>query len=151
VYNALWRAWINTAIGLVVILVAVACCGLLTTWAVRRTGLRGGYELTADFASVENLRPLDAVEIARVTVGNVESISLIHDAAHVVLHMKASVRVPADSQAAIKTKGLIGESYVAIEPGHSQSHLAPGGRIPRTLSATSLEDSIGATVFGKVP
>jgi ABC-type transporter Mla subunit MlaD len=43
-------------------------------------------------------------------VGSVKSISLRHDAAHVVIGMDATVLVPADSRAAIKTRGLIGEA-----------------------------------------
>ena len=141
----------DAAIGLLLTLIVVACVGLMAAWAARRVGRGVGYDLTADFASVEGLQPLDAVEIAGVPVGNVESISLRHDAAHLVLHMDASVSLPADSKAEIKTEGLVGETYVAIEPGHGATHLAPGARIRRTVSATTLEDAIAAHVFGKVP
>ena len=148
---ALRRASIHAAIGLLLIVIALASVGLVVAWAAGRIGSGAGYDLTADFASVENLQPFDTVEIAGVPVGSVQSISLRHDAAHVVLHMDGSVVVPSDSKAAIKTEGLVGETYVAIQPGLSTRHLAPGSRIRRTVPATNLEDAIAAHIFGKVP
>jgi virulence factor Mce-like protein len=145
------RTRIDVLVGLLVTLAATACLALVGTWAARRLGPGGGYELTADFASVGGLPPLAAVEIAGVPVGTVTSIALRHGAAHTVFHLDASVQVPADSSVAIKTEGLTGETYVAIEPGRSDTHLAPGGRIRRTVSAIDLEDVIAARIFGEVP
>jgi phospholipid/cholesterol/gamma-HCH transport system substrate-binding protein len=144
------RAWIEAAVGLLLTLMAVACLGLVAARAAGRLGPGAGYDLTADFASVGGLQPRAAVEIAGVPAGSVESISLRHDAAHVVLHVDASVLVPADSNATIKSEGLVGETYVAIQPGTSGAHLAPGGRIQRTVSAINLEDAIAAHIFGRV-
>jgi phospholipid/cholesterol/gamma-HCH transport system substrate-binding protein len=142
---------IRVAAGLLFTLIAAALLGLGGMWAARRLGLGVGYELTADFASVGGLQAGATVEIAGVAVGTVESISLRHDAAHVMLRLDASVWVPTDSTAAIETEGLIGETHMAIQPGREGTHLAPGSRIGRTVSAVDLEDLIAARIFGKVP
>lgn len=144
------RVRTEVAVGLLITLITLACLGLVGTWAATRLGPGGGYELTADFASVGGLRPLADVEIAGVPIGRVESVSLRRDTAHVVIDVDASVWVPIDSTAAIKTVGLIGETYVAIQPGRSNTHLGPGGRFRRTVAATNLEDMIAAQIFGKV-
>ena len=52
--------------------------------------------------------------------------------------------------ASIKTKGLIGEKYVAITPGGSDKIIPPGGRIRETESAIDIEELISKYVFGKV-
>jgi len=129
----------------------VAGVAALGDWALTRLGPSAVYDVSADFASDGGLRPGAPVEIAGVPVGTVGATSLRHGEAHVVLTLNASVRIPADSAAAIKTAGLVGERYVAIEPGRAGSAmLRAGGRIRRTTPATDLEDAVAAAIFGKV-
>jgi len=137
---------VRVAIGVLVTVVVAVSIGL----GAGRLSSGGGYELTADFASVGGLRPHAPVEIAGVPIGTVAAISLRHDEAHVALHLDATVRVPADSSAVIKTEGLMGQTYVALQPGSAGTALAPGGRIQRTVSAIELEDAIAAKIFGQI-
>ena len=52
--------------------------------------------------------------------------------------------------ASVKTSGLIGDKYIAITPGGSETPLEPGSLITDTEPALDLEALIGKVVFGGV-
>jgi phospholipid/cholesterol/gamma-HCH transport system substrate-binding protein len=137
-------------VGLALAVGLVAGGGVLGVRAFARLGPAGRYDVSADFVSAGGLRTGAPVEIAGVSVGTVAATSLRDGEAHVVLRLQSSVRVPADSTAAISTDGLVGERYVAIEPGHAHGVLRAGDRFRHTTPAIDLEDAIAAAIFGKV-
>lgn len=96
--------------------------------------------VTARFASVGDLHEGAAVKMAGVKLGQVEAISLQDYAAEVVLKVDPKVALPTDSIASIRTEGLLGESYVLIRPGGSETDLGDGGRIGQTEPAIDLID-----------
>ena len=51
--------------------------------------------------------------------------------------------IPDDASASILTSGLLGEQYIGIEPGGSESYLKNGDVIQLTQSALVLENLIG--------
>jgi len=53
---------------------------------------------------------------------------------------------PIDTTASIYTAGLLGEQYVALEPGAEEDVLTSGGIIELTQSALVLEEIIGKIV-----
>jgi phospholipid/cholesterol/gamma-HCH transport system substrate-binding protein len=53
-----------------------------------------------------------------------------------------------DVIAAVKTSGLIGDKYIELVPGNSETLLKPGGLITETESAVDLESLISKYVFG---
>jgi phospholipid/cholesterol/gamma-HCH transport system substrate-binding protein len=55
-----------------------------------------------------------------------------------------------DAIAAIKTKGLVGEKFIEITPGGSDTIIASGGKILETQPPFDLERAISKLVFGKV-
>ena len=55
-----------------------------------------------------------------------------------------------DAIAAIKTKGLIGEKYIEITPGGSDSVIASEGKIQETQPPFDIERAISKFLFGKV-
>jgi phospholipid/cholesterol/gamma-HCH transport system substrate-binding protein len=116
-------------------------------------GLRlwGGtrYELHARFAHVGALRPGAAVSIAGVPVGRVRALRLTDNVADTALEIDPSVRIPADSIASIRTLGLLGETYIAIEPGGDDHALTPGARVRQTEPAVDVVDLLGRYAFGK--
>lgn len=109
-----------------------------------------GYDVVAEFSDVGGLKAGSAVEIAGVEVGRVTDISLKDYQALVRIRMKQDVKLQDDSIASIKTKGLIGEKYVALTPGGSDMMVKAGGRIRETESAIDFENLISNYVFGKV-
>lgn len=109
-----------------------------------------GYNIQAEFSNVGGLKTGASVVIAGVDVGRVTSVKLDNYQALVSLHLPDGLKIQEDAIATIKTKGLIGEKYVAITPGGSDQIIKPGGRIRDTEPAVDLEQLISSYVFGKL-
>ena len=108
------------------------------------------YPLYADFTTAGGLQDGAVVELAGVEIGRVERVRLADYLARVTLKIDENVRLHTDTQAAIKTKGLIGERYVEITPGHAADTLAPGGTIDNTEEPVDIQELIGEFIFGNV-
>ena len=111
---------------------------------------RGGYVVYADFPTVGGLKSGASVEIAGVSVGRVQSISLKDYSARVALRIDSDVQLQTDAIVSIKTKGLIGEKFVQISPGGSDKLVAAGGRLTEVEAPVDLEELISKYIFGKV-
>lgn len=111
-----------------------------------------GYTVTARFSSVTGLRMGASVEIAGVAVGRVTSIRLDPETfmAEVDLRINDGVSLGDDVMASVKTSGLIGDKYISLAPGGSDTPLKDGDTITDTESALDLESLIGKVVFGGV-
>jgi phospholipid/cholesterol/gamma-HCH transport system substrate-binding protein len=141
---------LELSVGIFVI-VGILCLGYLSVRLGRMEVLGGGgYEIYALFADSGGLKNGSPIVIAGVEVGRVKSVSLDDYQARVVLNLPRDVDIQEDAIAAIKTKGLIGEKYIEITPGGSETLVQPGGRIRETLPAVDLEELISNFVFGKV-
>ena len=109
----------------------------ILAWATIRVGDKtavwGGYSLIAVFDSATGLKIKAPVELAGVQVGVVKDIELIDSRrARVRLALSKGVRLPEDSQAVLRTRGFLGETYVDVIPGDpSLKMLAPGQDISR--------------------
>ncbi|MCS6971635.1 MAG: outer membrane lipid asymmetry maintenance protein MlaD [Turneriella sp.] len=103
----------------------------------------------AEFQSVSGLKPGAIVEIAGVQVGNVTDLILKDNRARLVLRIEREVKLPVDSIAAIRTRGLIGEKFVRITPGSDSEIIPPGGEISDTESVVDLEEMIGKFIYDK--
>ncbi|HVQ77230.1 MAG TPA: outer membrane lipid asymmetry maintenance protein MlaD [Candidatus Binatia bacterium] len=110
----------------------------------------GGYAATADFPAVGGLKPGATVEIAGVPIGRVERISLADYRARLHLRLRPDVQLSDDSIVSIKTRGLIGEKFVQVNPGGSDRMVAPGGRFTEIEPPVDLEEIISKYVFGGV-
>jgi phospholipid/cholesterol/gamma-HCH transport system substrate-binding protein len=109
----------------------------------------GGLTLYATFDEIGGLKTRAPVVIAGVKVGQVSAIELDHDLrARVTLDVDPNVEIASDSSAAIRTSGVLGDQYVAIEPGAETEPLRSGGTILYTNGAISLEKVIGGFVAG---
>ncbi len=109
-----------------------------------------GYEVYAKFSSVGGLKEGASVEIGGVEIGRVKDIKLDPKdyTAVVTFALHSNVKLPDDSIAAVKTKGLIGEKYVSITPGASERMIKPGGRIRETQPPFDLSEAIGRLIYG---
>ena len=104
----------------------------------------GGLRLYATFEEVGGLRPRAPISIAGVKIGQVAEIGLDPSLrARVALDVDAGLRLPVDTSARILTSGLLGDQFVALEPGAEDELLAPDAEIDFTESAISLEGLIG--------
>lgn len=135
----------------VFVLVGILCLGYLSI-KLGKLELIGGnvYEVIAQFNSASGLKPGSAIEIAGVEVGRVRAIILKEDRAAVTLAVDDSVKLYTDTIASIKTRGIIGEKFLALSPGGGGDPLKPGDTIRDTESGLDLEELVSQYVHGKV-
>ncbi|MEQ1792085.1 MAG: outer membrane lipid asymmetry maintenance protein MlaD, partial [Nitrospiraceae bacterium] len=108
------------------------------------------YEVDAQFNTASGLKPGSTVEIAGVEVGRVRGIVLKEDRAMVKLAVNNTVKLYTDTIASIKTRGIIGEKFLALSPGGGGDPLKPGDTIRDTESGLDLEELVSQYVHGKV-
>jgi len=130
------------------VLVGLASIGYLS---IQMGGLYysgpSGFKLIATFDEVGDLKPRAAVVIAGVKVGQVVSIQLDSILrARCELDIDPSLGLDVETSASIMTAGLLGEKFVALEPGGSDEMLESGEEIDRTVSALSIENLVGKFV-----
>ena len=64
------------------------------------------------------------------------------------MSINKNVKLEEDSIASIKTMGIIGDKYVSITPGASETYLKNGGIIRETQPPLDIEALISRFVFG---
>ncbi|MBU6421189.1 MAG: outer membrane lipid asymmetry maintenance protein MlaD [Gammaproteobacteria bacterium] len=144
---------IEISTGLFIIL---GFCALLflafETTNIQAYGDTGGYDVIATFTNVGGLKVRAPVTMAGVSVGRVTGIRLDPQTFNAVVTMRIASKydqIPDDSAAAILTSGLLGEQYVGLSPGASETFLKNGAKIQQTQSAIILENLIGQFLFNK--
>ena len=144
------RSRVNVTVGIFLV-VGFLALGYLS-FELRRVSFLGGsgYVVTVDFPGTGGLKSGSAVEIAGVEIGRVESIALVDYQARVSIRINSDVKLQDDAIASIKTKGLIGEKYVRISPGASDTLVGPGGKLREVEAPIDLEELISKYIFGKV-
>jgi phospholipid/cholesterol/gamma-HCH transport system substrate-binding protein len=80
----------------------------------------------------------------------VKDITLRDDRAAVSLAVNNNVKLYTDTIASIKTRGIIGEKFLALSPGGGGDPLNPGDTIRDTESGLDLEELVSQYVHGKV-
>ena len=63
-----------------------------------------------------------------------------------MMDIDKTLKIPDDTQAAILTQGVLGNQYVGLSPGGSETLLADGGEISYTQSAVVIERLIGKLI-----
>jgi phospholipid/cholesterol/gamma-HCH transport system substrate-binding protein len=108
----------------------------------------GGLRLFATFDEVGGLKSRARVVVGGVKVGQVTQIALADDfRARVTLDVDQRLKLPSDSSASILTSGVLGDQYIALEPGGGEpTFLAAGDEIQYTQSAVILERLIGKLI-----
>ena len=109
-----------------------------------------GYIITAGFENVGGLKERSAVTVSGVRVGRVEAIEYDHESYEAVVSLRIDAQhdsFPVDTSASIYTSGLLGEQYVALEPGGSLENLIAGDRLQLTQSALVMEQVIGQFLY----
>ena len=112
---------------------------------------RDSYELTARFTNLGQLRPNAPVKIGGVTIGRVAKIDLDpvkFDSVVTLAIDKRYADLPSDTSAGIFTSGLLGESFIGLQPGGDPEPLRPGDEIAYTQPAIDLIQLVGKYMFG---
>lgn len=144
------KAKLELVVGIFV-LAGIACLAYLSI-KLGKLELVGGdvYEVVAQFDTATGLKAGASIEIAGVEVGRVKDITLRDDRAAVSLAVNNSVKLYSDTIASIKTRGIIGEKFLALSPGGGGDPLKPGDTIRDTESGLDLEELVSQYVHGKV-
>jgi phospholipid/cholesterol/gamma-HCH transport system substrate-binding protein len=114
----------------------------------------GGLEIIASFDEIGGLKNRARVVVGGVKVGQVKSVALAPDfRARVTLDVDRRLELPTDSSASILTSGVLGDQYIALEPGGGEDmggkgpkFLAAGDEIQYTQGAVILERLIGKLI-----
>lgn len=138
---------IETVMGAVVLAVA----GGFLYFAYNSSNVKPieGYRLSASFTNISGVAPGSSVRIGGIKVGVVESLTLNPETFQAVANLRVGneVKLPKDSSAAVQSTGLIGEKFLAIEPGGEEENMKDGDTIAFTQPSVSIEEMIGKFVF----
>jgi phospholipid/cholesterol/gamma-HCH transport system substrate-binding protein len=104
------------------------------------------YFVVARFDNVGSLRVRAPITLAGVRIGRVTAVDVNPETFQAEVKIAIDRRydkLPTDSSAAIQTAGILGEQYIALQPGGAAENLKEGDRINFTQSAVILENLIG--------
>lgn len=142
--------FIETMVGLFVVLGFLAFFMLaMRVSDLSRLTNNEGYEVSAYFENVGGLKVRAPVTVSGVRVGQVTSIVYDADRYEAQVMMRIGIEhdyFPIDTTASIYTAGLLGEQYIALEPGAEEDVLKTRDTIEITQSALVLEEIIGKFV-----
>ena len=128
-------------------MLGVAACGYLAVGlGDLRLSRSNEYVIFAEFDNISGLKSGASVEIAGVPIGEVASINLKDPMARIALRISKDIQLRDDDIASIRTKGIIGDRYVKISRGASDSYVKEGGTMTETESVVDIEDVIGKIV-----
>lgn len=110
-----------------------------------------GFKVTARFENIGGLKVKSPVTMAGVKIGRITQIDFDNETFEgiITININATYKIPADTSASIFTSGLLGEQYIALQPGGDETILKAGDVITLTQSAIVLEQIIGQFLFSK--
>ncbi len=134
------RKRLEFSVGLFLI-IGVFCLGYLSFTLGNFSIGKDRYEVIAVFPTVSGLKTKAQVTMAGVSIGEVQRVQLKDGRAEVTMSINKSVKLEEDSIASIKTMGIIGDKYVSITPGASDTYIKNGGVIRETQPPLDIESS----------
>jgi phospholipid/cholesterol/gamma-HCH transport system substrate-binding protein len=110
-----------------------------------------GFELKAHFDSVEGLTKGVQVQIAGIKVGTIKDIRYDKDTGKALVTMEIKKEyedaIPEDSRVMLRTKGLLGDKYLVIQPGRPNARKLKGGdeltRVHEPMDTEKVIETIG--------
>ncbi len=131
------------------VLFALSCVGLLLFLWLSFGGTMPfnpqGYRVSVPFKFADELAPQEDVRIAGVSVGSVVNTRLAQDGNHTIATLQIDRQyapLPADTRAILRTKTILGETYVQLTPGHRNGHYLRDGAMlpdPQVVPAVQLD------------
>ncbi|MEG3132951.1 outer membrane lipid asymmetry maintenance protein MlaD [Rouxiella sp. T17] len=121
---------------------------------IRSFGSAPTYRIYADFDNIGGLKADSPIKIGGVVIGRVNSITLDKNyTPRVAMDIDQKYNdIPDTSSLAVRTSGLLGEQYLALnigfqDPDMGTTILKEGGTLQDTKSAMVLEDLIGQFLY----
>lgn len=96
------------------------------------------YELVASFDDVAGLYGGDDVRLAGIHIGRVSDIDVVDGTAIVRFVVDEKVGIPTDSSVAVRWRNLIGQRFLAIEPGSDGTLLTDGDTVAESDDVVDL-------------
>lgn len=124
---------INKVMLLKVLAFATLCLILTVALGVKLANSRlfsHTYILQAEFEDATGVLKGDAVKLAGVDIGRVESTEIHDGNALVKFNLDESVKLPKDSEVAIRWRNVLGQRYLYVYPGTDTSLFAADDLIP---------------------
>jgi phospholipid/cholesterol/gamma-HCH transport system substrate-binding protein len=142
----------ETVVGIFVV-IGLICIGYMTV-KLGNVGFFGDstYSLFAKFNTVTGLREGNPVNMLGLKIGRVHKFTMDQEGQVVQVEFKINkgIEIFDDAIASIKTEGLIGDKYVAVDPGGGGDLLANGDTITDTNSPIDIMDLVSKYAFGDV-
>jgi phospholipid/cholesterol/gamma-HCH transport system substrate-binding protein len=132
------------------IVVAVAIGFMFFAYANTSAGGVSGYPLEAQFSSADGILSGTDVRLHGIKIGTVSNVSLDPKTFMAVIRMdvRHDVQIPDDSAIKVTSSGLLGNSYLSIQPGGSPKNLAAGAQIANTQGSVDIMGLIGRAIYG---
>ncbi|GAB2698117.1 MCE family protein [Nocardia thraciensis] len=89
---------------------------LIVSTGYKKLGV-GTHDVKAEFAQAAGLRVGDKVDVSGVPVGEVSAAKIEGDHVLMTLQINSDVKLSSDAKASIKLSTLLGNRYIALEPG----------------------------------
>ena len=138
----------ETLIGAIVVAVAVA----FLCFAYFRTGSGSlsGYEINAKLAKVDGLAVGTDVRLAGIKIGTVTDLTLDPKTYLVTVHMsiRDDIKIPTDSSVLVTSAGILGSSYLSINPGGDDTMMAAGGTFQNAQGSVDVMGLVGRFMGG---
>lgn len=133
-------------VGVLVVLLAVWF--LFFAWDRTGGGLNRTIEVKALFPAANGVSVGSDVRVAGLKVGTVAGQRLDRESwqAELTLALDQKVQIPSDSSAAITSEGLLGGTYIALQPGGSETALKNGDTILDTQGSIDMMGLIGSFI-----
>nr|WP_040744520.1 MCE family protein [Nocardia transvalensis] len=124
-FNGNRHFWLGILGAVLIVVVLIAATGY------KKLGV-GTHDVKAEFAQAAGLKVGDKVNVSGVPVGSVSAAKIEGDHVLITLQVDSDTKVGPDAKAAIKLSTLLGNRYVALDPGDSSK---PVDRIPKSNTA----------------
>lgn len=106
--------------------------------------------VNAYFQTVSGISKGTDVKLGGVKIGRVLDLKLDQDSLNPVLiiGLEKKFKIPSDSSFAVKSEGIMGGKFVAIQVGTSDTPLTDGQTFYNNQSSLDLESVISQVIFG---
>jgi len=143
------RNAVETVMGAVVLIAAALF--LFFAYSTSEVRAVSGYDLSAKFDRIGGLRVGADVRVSGIKVGTVRSEALDPKTflALVRMSIQSDVKLPVDTIATITSSGLLGDNYMALEPGNEDETIKAGGEIGHTQAPMDIQSLTGQYIFSQ--
>src|SRR5215207_7036156 len=141
---------VETAIGAIVI--AIADVFLVFVYnTTDRASARSGYRIVAEFDNVGAVNVGTDVRLAGIKVGSVVAQELDPQTfqARVTMLIDPRLKLTDYSTAKVSSEGILGQPFISLEPGGSETVLADGGELQFTQGAIDIWKLVSEAMFSK--